>query len=150
MGNASERRIERVKSLLLQVVSDVIREELSDPRIGIHSLTGVSISRDLSLAQIAVATVGGPEASVHTCAALNKAAPLIWNRLRHETDLRSVPRLRFVPDVSGEDADRVFQLIEELQTEGKLGGADNETTQSGDEPAEARALELNEPAGRPA
>lgn len=133
MGNASERRIERVKSLLLQVVSDVIREELSDPRIGIHSLTGVSISRDLSLAQISVAAVGGAEASAHTCAALNKAAPLIWNRLRHETDLRSVPRLRFIPDVGGEDADRVFELIEELHREGKLTDDDDEANVTSNE-----------------
>lgn len=149
MGNASERRIERVKSLLLQVVSDVIREELSDPRIGIHSLTGVNISRDLSLAQISVATVGGSEATAHTCAALNSAAPLIWNRVRHETDLRSVPKLRFIPDVGGADSDRVFQLIEGLHAEGKLTDEADEADEAGKTPAGASDLELNELAGRP-
>lgn len=134
MGNASERRIERVKSLLLQVVSDVIREELSDPRIGIHSLTGVSISRDLSLAQISVATVGGPEASALSCMALNKAAPLIWNRLRSETDLRSVPRLRFVPETGVEHADRIFQLIEDLHASGQLPGAEVKSDEAMTEP----------------
>ena len=112
MGNASERRKERVSSLLRSTLDEIIREELSDPRLGIFSLTEVVLARDLTSAEVRVATVGGPEASAVSCAVLNRAAPLLWNRLRRETDLRSVPRLRFVPDISGIFDDEIHQLLQ--------------------------------------
>ena len=120
MGKASERRTERVKSLLLSTISDIIRDELADPRIGIFSITDLRLARDLGSAEILVAAVGGRQATEECAAALNRAAPLIWNRLRHETDLRLVPKLRFSPDVSGEYNDQVFRTIEELKDRGEL------------------------------
>jgi ribosome-binding factor A len=115
MGKASERRMERVKSLLLSTISEIIRDELSDPRIGIFSITEIHLARDLSSADVLVAAVGGREATEQCALVLNRAAPLIWNRLRDETDLRSVPKLKFTPDYSGEYSDQVFKLLEEVR-----------------------------------
>jgi ribosome-binding factor A len=120
MGNASDRRMERVKSLLLSTISEIIRDELDDPRIGIHSLTDLRLSKDLSTAEVLVAAVGGSKATDELAAALNGAVPLIWNRLRSETDLRSVPKIRFTPDRTGDYSDQVFRTIEQLRDSGEL------------------------------
>jgi ribosome-binding factor A len=144
MGNASERRIERIKSLLLQVVSEVIREELADPRIGIHSLTGATISRDLSQARITVATVGGEEASRITCEVLNRAEPLLWNRVRSETDLRTIPHLRFVPEQGIDHSSRIFTLLEELRQDANL---EAETSNDTGDVDETETMEENEVKG---
>jgi ribosome-binding factor A len=120
MGKASERRTERVKSLLLSTISDIIRDELSDPRIGIFSMTDLHLAKDLSTAEVMIAAVGGKLPTEECVKALNGAAPLIWNRLRHETDLRNVPKLRFTGDFTGEYSDQVFQTLEALRDKGEL------------------------------
>jgi ribosome-binding factor A len=126
MGKASERRTERVKSLLLSTISDIIRDDLSDPRIGIFSMTDLHLAKDLSTAEVMIAAVGGHSATEECVKALNGAAPLIWNRLRHETDLRHVPKLRFSGDFTGEYSDQVFQTLEVLKERGELVLGDEE------------------------
>jgi hypothetical protein len=45
---------------------------------------------------------------------LEKAAPLIRNRVRDETDLRIIPQLRFRADLSGEYVDQIEQLLKTI------------------------------------
>lgn len=118
MGKLSDRRMARVTSLLRRTLSEIISGELKDPRIGIFSLTDIQLSRDLSYAKVKVSVVGDPPAAEECCKVLEAATPLLWNRLREETDLRKVPRLHFVPDRSGEYHDRITRLLQEIpQTE---------------------------------
>ena len=111
MGRASDKRSARVRSLLLRTISDIIRDELNDPRIGIFSITDLELAGDLHYADIKVSAVGGEEATEALAKVLNSAAPLIWNRLRDETDLRFVPKLRFHSDTSGEYLDEIERLL---------------------------------------
>lgn len=114
MGRASEKRVARVRSLILRALSEMIHEELKDPRLGIFSLTDLRLSRDLSHADVYVAAVGGFEASEACCRILDGASPLLWNRLRRETDLRTVPQLHFKPDRGSEYEQEIHQLLENL------------------------------------
>jgi ribosome-binding factor A len=124
----------RVRSLLIRTISEIIREELSDPRIGIFSLTDLTLSRDLGYADIKVSAVGGEEATAECVKALNGAAPIIWNRLRSETDLRAVPKLRFHVDNSGEYLDDIERLLRQINNE------DSTESRAGDtgEPADGK------------
>ena len=139
MGKASDRRLEQVKSLLIRTLDELIREELKDPRVGIFSLTEVHLSRDLSHADVLVAVVGGRTATEECVAVLTRATPLLWNRLREATDLRSVPKLRFIADNRGEYADKIFTILETLQPE--AGPADDDTMEQ-PELADDESLEL--------
>lgn len=114
MGRLSDRRKARVTSLLRRTLSEIISGELKDPRIGIFSLTDVQLSRDLSYAKVKVSVVGGLPAAEECCKVLDAAAPLLWNRLREETDLRKVPRLHFVPDRGAEYHDQITRLLQEI------------------------------------
>ena len=114
MGRVSQRRMERLKSLIKSALSDIIREELTDPRIGIFSLTEVRLAGDLSRAEVLVSVVGGAEESETCCEVLNSASPLLWNRLREQTDLRTVPQLRFTSDRGAEYAERINELLEQI------------------------------------
>jgi ribosome-binding factor A len=115
MGKASERRVEQVKSLLQRTLDEVIREELKDPRIGIFSITQIHLAKDLSFADIFIAVIGGRTATEECVKVLNRAAPLIWNRLREATDLRAVPKLRFTADHSGEYTERIYGILEGIR-----------------------------------
>jgi ribosome-binding factor A len=98
----------------MRTISEIIREELHDPRIGIFSITDVELSGDLHYADVKVSAVGGEEATEALAKVLNSATPLIWNRLRDETDLRFIPKLRFHSDTSGEYLDEIERLLAQI------------------------------------
>jgi ribosome-binding factor A len=141
MGRASERRIARVKSLLISTLAELIREELADPRIGIFSITDMNLASDLATAEVLVAAVGEPQATDDCAKALNGAAPLLWNRLREQTDLRTIPKLRFTADHRGQYSDEVYRLLHDI---GPLPEDDPEAAVSSDEESMASF-----PNGRP-
>jgi ribosome-binding factor A len=131
MGRASDRRKERVKSLLERTLSEIIRAELNDPRVGLFSITEVRLAADLTFADVSVAVVGGREATEQCVAVLEKAAPLIRNRVRDETDLRIIPQLRFRADLTGEYVDQIEQLLKTIPRP-----ADDEAEQPPADPAD--------------
>lgn len=131
MGRASDKRIARVRSLLLRTLADIVRDELDDPRVQLVSFCDLELSRDLSYADVKVAAAGGQEASEKCAAALNAAAPLIWNRLRNSTDLRTVPQLRFHVDRGLEYMDEIERLLKKIPRPAGIGDG-----RAADEPAQ--------------
>jgi ribosome-binding factor A len=122
MGRASEKRLARVSSLIQRTLSELITDELRDPRIGIFSITAVRMSPDMSYANVAVSCVGELEARSACVEALNSASPLLRNRLRDATDLRMVPQLRFAVDHGLEYADEINKLLADLPGTGGDAG----------------------------
>ena len=111
MGRASDRRLAQMRSFILRTLDDIIRGELKDPRLGMFCLTDVRLSRDFTSAEVSVSALGDSQAVQATCRVLEAAAPLLWNRLRRQTDLRSVPRLRFTPDLAGQYQEEISKLL---------------------------------------
>ncbi|MCB1221515.1 MAG: 30S ribosome-binding factor RbfA [Planctomycetales bacterium] len=114
MGRASHKRQARIESLVLRTISEIISGELSDPRIEGYSITKVDVSPDLAHAEVGISTLAGGERTKECVEALNRASGLIWGRLREETDLRIVPRLRFMEDHSLQYAAEVEKLLNEI------------------------------------
>ncbi|GAB5451426.1 MAG: 30S ribosome-binding factor RbfA [Halioglobus sp.] len=95
-------RTQRVADFLQREVALLIQRELRDPRIGMVSLTGVEVSRDLGYARIYFTRIGsdsGEDASEAT-EALNKAAGFLRSQLSRGSRMRSMPQLRFIFDSS--------------------------------------------------
>jgi ribosome-binding factor A len=114
MGRASQRRTARVGSLLQETLAELIAQELNDPRLGMWTITGVRTSPDLGYADVSISTLAGGAHTETAVQVLNKAAPLLWNRVRTMTDLRTIPKLRFNVDRGGEYLDEIANLIEQL------------------------------------
>jgi ribosome-binding factor A len=106
--------VARISSLLQETLAEIIRSELADPRLGMWTITGVQVSPDLAYATVAISTLAGGTATDACVAVLNKAAPLLWNRVRAETDLRMIPKLRFTVDRGGEFLDEIEQLLQQV------------------------------------
>lgn len=121
-------RTQRVADYLQRELAALIQHELRDPRIGMVSITGVNVSRDLGHAKIYFTVLGcdsGEDASDST-EALNKAAGFLRSQLSRDSNMRSVPQLRFYFDSSvgqgrhledlirkAADADRALGLRDE-------------------------------------
>ncbi len=95
-------RTQRVADYLQRELAALIQHEVRDPRVGMVSITGVDVSRDLGHARVYCTVMGsdsGEEAS-ETVAALNKAAGFLRSQLSRDSNMRSVPQLRFYFDSS--------------------------------------------------
>ena len=107
-------RIERVAELIRKEVSAIIREDVSDPRIGFVSLTRVEISPDLENAKIFVSILGDREQKDDSMEGLNSASRFIRGKLGNVLEMRTVPELRFVRDDSLEKGSQVLGIISKL------------------------------------
>ncbi|MFA5114204.1 MAG: 30S ribosome-binding factor RbfA [Candidatus Margulisiibacteriota bacterium] len=107
-------RQQRVEELIRSEVSEIIREEVDDPRIGFISITGVNISPDLENAQIHVSIMGDEKQKQDAMAGLQSATHYIRGELGPRLALRLVPKIAFVRDDSLERGSRVLQIMNKL------------------------------------
>ena len=108
------RRTERIAAQLLAEIARVLREEVSDPRIGLVTLTRVDVSPDLSHAAVYWSSVGRPESVEEIGEGLASAAAYVRRALARELPLRRTPELRFRRDPSLELAERTQRLLGEI------------------------------------
>jgi len=95
-------RTQRVADYLQRELAALIQHEVRDPRIGMVSVTGVDVSRDLGHARVYYTVMGidSSEDASESTEALNKAAGFLRSQLSRGSNMRSVPQLRFYFDSS--------------------------------------------------
>jgi ribosome-binding factor A len=104
-------RTRRVGEQIQREVAGILQEEFKDPRLGMISVSGVEVSRDLAHARVYVSVLGGDEDVSETIRVLNKAAGFMRHQLGQRMRLRSVPQLRFLYDASLAEGARMDALI---------------------------------------
>ncbi len=110
-----DRLFEAIKEELVSIVTG----ELSDPRIGLLSVTEVAIASGGKSARIYVAVEGGEREQKASIAALNDAVGFIRHRLAEALGLRVAPDLHFVLDTSGQYGSRIDELLERIEKRGQ-------------------------------
>ena len=95
-------RTERVADYLQRELAGLIQHEVRDPRVGMVSITGVNVSRDLGHAKVYYTSLesDSSEQAAETTEALNRAAGFMRSALSRDSSMRSVPQLRFYFDSS--------------------------------------------------
>jgi ribosome-binding factor A len=106
-------RSSRIADQIQRDLSEAIRTELKDPRVGMVTITAVEVSRDLSHARVFVTSLAGAEAMEESLRALRHAAGFLRSLLARTLRLRTVPELQFVYDESVERGIRLSRLIDE-------------------------------------
>jgi ribosome-binding factor A len=104
-------RTRRVGEQIQREVAGILQEEFKDPRLGMISVSGVEVSRDLAHAKVYISVLGGEEDVSETVKVLNKAAGFLRHQLGQRMRLRSVPQLRFLYDGSLAEGARMDALI---------------------------------------
>ena len=77
------------------------------------TVTSVETTSDLKTAKVYVSVLGDEDAVTSTMQALREARPFIRREVGERTDLRFVPELEFVSDVSAARAARISKLLRE-------------------------------------
>jgi len=101
-------------------LSDLIRQELKDPRLGgLVTISAVKVSADMGYAEVYVTVMGrelGDEqsesANKETLDVLNKASGFLRHELSRRIKTRITPRLRFHYDKTNAYGNYMFGLIE--------------------------------------
>lgn len=114
----SERRQQSVNRLLREVISEVIRSEMRDPRVKLVSVSSVEVSGDLRHAKVRLSVVGqDAEQCDEVYRAVDGAKAFIRRSVAEKIRLRFMPELTFVRDRTGEHAEKLQRIILELHKE---------------------------------
>lgn len=110
------RRTERIAMQLQSEISRVLRESVTDPRVGLVTVTRVDPAPDLSHALVywsALDTDGAPVEEIQ--AGLESAASFVRHSLAQVLPLRRTPALRFRHDPSIAQGGDTLALLRELR-----------------------------------
>src|SRR5262245_54706529 len=113
----SSQRQRRVQELLVQEISDIVRRQVKDPRVGFVTFTDAEISPDLRNARVFVSCISGPESLEAALKGLNSASGFIRHEFARRANLRFTPTLEFRADTSIERGARIQELLAGLREE---------------------------------
>ena len=104
-------RARRIEEQLLRLLSDLVRREVKDPRVGLVTITSVEVSGDLSHARVYFTPFAGVGDAGAAQEALQHAAGYLRVQVRNHMRLRLAPELEFRVDDSVERGARLSALI---------------------------------------
>jgi|SRR5512143_592722 len=110
------QRADRVADLLVELISELIRKEIRDPRINAVTVTGVKVSKDLRHARVYFNLLGRPEDRKTVLAGLKSATGFIRSKVAKQLNLRFVPTLEFFYDESEDEAQRIDNLLNQVKS----------------------------------
>lgn len=108
------RRTRQVGEFLREELTDIIRTEVKDPRIGFFSVTQVVMSPDLRLARVFISVLGTEEERASTLTALRSASKFIRHHLKPRLRMRQIPELDFRDDRSMEYAEQIAKTLKDI------------------------------------
>ncbi|MCC7487918.1 MAG: 30S ribosome-binding factor RbfA [Burkholderiales bacterium] len=110
-------RSRRIAEQVQRELTEIIRLELKDPRVGMITVTGVEVTSDNKLATVYFTRLGGDAAVAEAARGLQRAAGFLRSQLAGRFAMRGVPQLRFAYDASVERGARLSRLIEDAVAE---------------------------------
>ncbi|MGE5816603.1 MAG: 30S ribosome-binding factor RbfA [Deltaproteobacteria bacterium] len=110
------QRADRVGDLLVELISDLLRKEIRDPRINAVTVTGVKVSKDLRHARVYFSLLGRQEDRKTVSAGLKSATGFIRSKVAKQLNLRFVPTLEFFYDESEDEAQRIDDLLNQVKS----------------------------------
>jgi ribosome-binding factor A len=110
-------RADRVGGLIQKVLSNILKKNISDPRLKMATITCVKVSRDLKQARIYFITSGDRQKKGAAIKGFSSAHGFIKRTLAHELDLKYMPDIKFLYDESLEYGAHIDELIESIKGE---------------------------------
>lgn len=117
------RRTERIGEQIRDELARLLREEVSDPRVGLVTLTRIDVAPDLSHAKVYWSALdavphgkaGAAHSLADTAKGLASAAGFLRSQLARVLETRRVPELRFVHDDALEAGAQTLRVLEEIR-----------------------------------
>jgi len=107
-------RTNRIGQLVMRELAQMIQQDVSDPRVGLVTVSHVDVTSDMKYAKVFVTRLNGVDSDqdVKEClAGLRNAAGYLRRNLAGRVELRNIPELRFHYDKSLEHGFQMDELI---------------------------------------
>lgn len=108
-------RHDRVAEALKREVSNIIHDELKDPRLGFVTITKVELAADLRNAKIFFSVFGSEQEHIKTKTALDSALGFIRKLVAERINLRFAPEIIFREDRVSEYSMHIEQILNEIK-----------------------------------
>ena len=109
-------RADRVGGLLQEVLSELLKKRIHDPRLAMATITRVRMSRDLKIARIYYTIYGDSQKSAAAARGFDSARGFIKRSLAGKLGLRYMPDLKFFYDDSFDYGSHIDQLLKKIAT----------------------------------
>lgn len=119
----SQLRVEKVQELMKQEISQIILQELKDPRIGFVTVTSVECTGDLREAKIYVSLMGNEQQIQDCWIGLNSSLGFIRREIGRRIRLRFTPELTFELDKSLDYSAHIQELLLKIKADEAAGHA---------------------------
>ena len=113
----SIRRTARVASVIREIVSTAILQELRDPRIQNVTVLGVEVSADVRHAKIAVSVMGSEQEASLTLHGLKSARGYLQSKVAGSIKTRYTPELRFEIDRGIQTSFEAARILKQVLTD---------------------------------
>jgi ribosome-binding factor A len=113
-------RTQRIGDQMQRELAQLIQREIKDPRLGLVTLTGTEVSRDLAHAKVFFTVMGQDDDDqkiAESQAVLKDAAGYLRMLLGRAIKLRTIPQLHFLYDESVRRGAQLSVLIERAVAE---------------------------------
>ena len=123
---STNRRPDRVAEAIREEVATFLSQDVKDPRVvGLVTVTGVDVSRDLRVATVYVSIYGSEAERAATADGLASVASHLRARIGRSLRLRLAPEIVFKPDESIARAARIETLLSQLKDAPQPSGEDD-------------------------
>ena len=119
----SKYRIERINETIKEVLSEIVLNDIKDPRLGLVTIVYVKTARDLATAQIHFSVMGDQEQRDTTTKILKGASGFMRHAIANAIDVQHAPELRWHYDDSLDRAFRINEVLKETGTPSTTGEA---------------------------
>jgi ribosome-binding factor A len=113
------QRASRVAEELRKVVTQVLLEDISDPRLGFVTVTRVEVTDDLRLGRIFYSVLGSDAQKEATQEALTEELAFIRRQAAERLNMKFAMEIRFEPDPSIDHSFKIDQILKKIKKEEK-------------------------------
>jgi ribosome-binding factor A len=110
-----EHHLGRLAEALREEISAIVEGELADPRVGLATVTDVTLAPDGKSAHVLVAVVGDLKEAEQSIKGLTAAVGYIRHEVADRLRLRHAPELYFRLDKSDQYETRIDELLKRVQ-----------------------------------
>ena len=109
-----KQRAQRVSEELKKILSQILLEELSDPRLGFVTLTHIDLTDDLRYARVYYSVLGSDEQKESTAEALEEQAGYIRRLAVERINMKFAMEIKFEVDKSIDHSFQIDSILKKI------------------------------------
>jgi ribosome-binding factor A len=131
----NSNRMIRINDEIMKEISNILRSDLKDPRIGIvTSVSKVDTTNDLKYCKVYISILGDDEKRKETMDVIKKASGFIRSLVARRINLRVTPEFTFILDDSLDYSFKIDKILKDIhKTDEANAKSESESENTADE-----------------